>query len=787
MPHPHVTGAYDWDPQPFYPPQWLDPKLLAGEGAAMVTDENVGTALLFGGEGEHGLTNVTLTVNESTGVWTAVNSTTAPSPRANFSLGVDGSRGIAVLFGGLTSLAGHKAARDTWVYSFVTHTWRNVSGKVAPPARESAAFALDPSGGIGLLEGGSNPTYRSGGSTGSVTWNDTWSLNLTTFTWTLDRLNSGPAPLAGSSMVWATVPGEFLLFGGCAISCSNRFWAYLPGALGWKELGSNGDTPPEARAAATMVWNSNITSALLFGGYTLVAGQVVALNDTYLYDPNTASYNFVAVTQGLPSPRFDAPGTFLAGNGCPGLLLLSGSDALPYRPGDTWFMDANPDVGQGCNTWGGDSVGGSGGGTGNGGPCPPVSNITALVVDARSGKPLPNSTVTVTGACGTTSLLTTSHGYANFTKVAPGNLSVTGQHTGYRPHTVVILLGANTTAQVVLPLLPLPRMILRTFAHTLISRSVPLSNVSINLGYFFLGTTPQVPLGTTNRSGWLNLSFAPVTALNITLSANHTNYSTTTLNARLPVTGTFFANLTLLAYGRFVVEVRAADSLFPLGGARGAITPLDSGAGFGLVPFVTDPTGVASVPLPLGNYSAYSSAPGYVSNSTWLPVFHPWINTSVAWLNLTADYGANLSVRLLDAQTHRAIGGGTVILGANLTRVTSALGWSNFTDVLPPGRYSVIGAATGYATNGTNIDLLLHGHPAPVVLNLTPLAGCSSGASCSGNGSGGLPPFSLLPSGGTTQALLVAFPVLFVLAALGYVAWLRRRADDRPLPGPAPG
>ncbi len=764
-PSPHVTGAWDWDPQPFYPPLTVPANEVAGLGAAMATSDRTGTVLLFGGEGYHGLTNVTATVSESTGNWLRVVTASAPSPRANFTLATFDAGRSAVLFGGLTNLTTGASDNATWVYSFVNQTWTNVTHGTAPPPREGAAMSVDDAAGTAILEGGRDRDYRVNGSGASVTWNDTWSLNLTTFNWTRLSPARTPSPMFGSAMVFAPPEGAFYLFGGCASFCTNATWVYRPGG-NWSRLAVGGDSFP-ARGAASAVWDPVDNVSFVGMGLEPGATSYAAFNDTYLFTPSPARWDLVASPGGPPS-RYGAAAAFLAANQCPGVFLLGGSPVLTQPPADGWFLDTNPDLGAGCNTWGGDQVGGGGGGgTTN---CTPAANLSVEVISHATGRPISSATVTLSGACGHVTILTDPHGFANFSALRLGPLTVEAAAAGYHGNSSVVrLTGPNLSVPLFLD--ALPNLSLRTFGASL-TGTAPLGWVALT----FDGITN---LGLTDPAGWLNLTAFAGASGPGAFQAETPGYSNATVTEAVPYTGDLSFSLTLLADGAFDVRVIEVPDGTPVAGAVGTITPVGAYTYGGPVPFTTGATGWFNTSLPQANYSVRASYPSFVPNATRGSVFHSWMNTTVVQLNLTLAYGANVSVRLLDARSHAPIPGGNVSIGYLPGRQTTDAGWANFTDILPPGRYVVTGVASGYLSNSTTVDLTYRTLLSRLTLNLTPLSACSPLAPCPGGPNGTTGPFALLPPGGLSLYLILLAPLFLAVAGAAYAVYLRQNARTR--------
>ena len=763
-PRPAVTALYDWDPQPFILPPGFPINAIAGEGAVATTSDALGTVLLFGGESAAGLTNLTITANQSTALWDVAPIPFAPSPRANASIAtIDGGR-YAVLFGGLTNLATGATDNQTWLYSYATRTWTNRTGPVAPPARESAAFATDDAAGFGVLEGGISPSTSFGGGGASVTWNDTWLLNLTTLNWSRSNASGAPRPMFGASMIDVPILHTFELFGGCAAFCSNALYDYRVGG-NWTRVGVTGDIPTP-RGGASAAWSPVWNLTLLSGGFEWGANSYLALNDTYVFDPLTRDWALV-VGAG-PSARFGAAGTYLSNNQCPGLLILGGSTALTQPPPDGWFLDSNPDYGNGCNNWGGDQVGGGGGGgTGN---CTITSSLYVQVLNATSSAGLANASVTLTGRCGSLTLPTNAAGYANFTQLPNETVKVVASAVGFHSNQTYVNLTFSPVNFLTFVLTPLPWLFIRTFADTYAGGLAPVGNVSVWYGSL-------TPLGFSDANGYLNVTGFPGTQGPGTFFAYKPGYSNGSIQVTIPYTGTLSFTILLLADGAFDVHVVEWPDLAGVAGAAGIVTPVGGYTFGGPVGFTADLNGWFNTTLPQANYTVTATSVGFLANIS-SPRFHPWVDPTIVVVNLTALFASNLSVRLVNSVTGGPIAGGTVTLGYVLVQNTTADGWAYFSEIRPPGRYGVTGSAAGYRSNSTTVDFsYLNSHPT-LVLPLTPIASCPPNCTSGNNGTSGT--YRLLPASGATLDLFVLAPVALALAGAAYVIYLRRRAETSP-------
>ncbi|MCI4319378.1 MAG: hypothetical protein L3K23_04495 [Thermoplasmata archaeon] len=767
---PAITGAYDWDPQPLnlFPPFPVDE--VGGLGAAMASSDPLGTVVMFGGEGSHGLTNLTITDNQTTALWNLRPATRAPSPRANLSFATLPDGKFAVAFGGVVNLTTGQSDNGTFLYDFRNRTWINETGPVAPPPREGAAFAIDASRNVAILQGGRDPDYLVKGSGAYVFWNDTWALNLTTFRWTQQAPVTAPPPMFGSSMVWVPQTANFLLFGGCATFCSNELYQYIPGG-NWTLAPQSGDVP-SPRAGASEVWSPNWNITMMNGGFIWGNDTYAPLGDTFIFTPSTHSWDTVA-SAGGPSPRFGSPAAFLNANNCPGMFVVGGSTAYSPPPADGWFLDENPDVQLGCNNWGGDEVGGStgGGGVGN---CPVGANTSTLsvqVLDRATHLGLVGAVVNITGYC-SLQLTTLAGGFANFTDLPNETVRVTTSFPAYHLNVTYALLPVPT-GRLVVEMDRYPSLTVHTVGTYAIQGEVALPGVPV----FYDSVLGPDLLGSSDANGYLRIAVLLATEGPTHFFANVAGYANASVPAFVPFTGPVNVTLDLLSYGGFDVHVLRDPGGPSIPRAVGTITPVGFGAYGSPFDFATDAQGWFNVSLPLSNYSVNASARGYLPNGTGVAIFHGWVNDTVVVLPLPLLYGANVSVRLIDARSHLPIAGGTVTIDRRPPASTGPLGWANFSDLLPPGRAVVLGAAPGYFNNSTAVDLEYRAILAGVRLDLIPVSGCPSNCPPPANLTGSSP-FRLLPSGGITLELFLLAPLLLALAGAAY-AWTLRRT---PLP-----
>lgn len=201
-------------------------------GASLVFDAADRYLLLFGGSDPYDSYpyvnfNDTWSFN-ATGRWTPLR-TNGSAPNCSLAASeYDPTTGKVYTFSGMTyqpTTYFADCSNATWEYS--AGNWTNLTGPVAPSARDMSAFGFDPALGEALLYGGQN--YTPNGNT----FNDLWSLEGGS--WTLLASSAPPSAQPGSSFVYDPVSRFLLLvldasFG--AGSITPAVWLYDAFATG---------------------------------------------------------------------------------------------------------------------------------------------------------------------------------------------------------------------------------------------------------------------------------------------------------------------------------------------------------------------------------------------------------------------------------------------------------------------------------------------------------------------------------------------------------------------------
>lgn len=188
----------------------------------------------------------------------------APSPRFGAAVVYDPALTGVLLFGGSTPTV---TANDTWLWQDGTWTDLTPTLSAAPSPRYDTTVAYDSA---------LNAIVLFGGYSGSTHLNDTWLF--ANGAWSNVTPAVSPPAREDASMAYDPVENYVVLFGGELQSgaVANDTWSFANGA--WTNRTAS--VAPSPREAASMAYDPAISATLLFGG---VLPYVHALNDTWEY------------------------------------------------------------------------------------------------------------------------------------------------------------------------------------------------------------------------------------------------------------------------------------------------------------------------------------------------------------------------------------------------------------------------------------------------------------------------------------------------------------------------
>ncbi|HTW77245.1 MAG TPA: kelch repeat-containing protein [Thermoplasmata archaeon] len=780
-----VGQILDWAPS-------AAPAAPAGSGAGLAADGPTGEAVLFGGNVGGNLSATTQLYDVASGHWTEPTLSPSPSARSDFAFAADPADAEAVLFGGVVNAQTMRVDRATWLFSFSTDSWTNISSPSAPPAREDAAFAVDPGTGLAYLFGGENLDFST---TSSVTYDDLWSFNFTSHAWT--QVNASgttvPPPLSGASLVWNSDPAGFLLYGGC-YPCTSDVWSLSPGTDAWSLVTPLPGAAPAPREEAAFAADPSLGWDLLYGG----TDGAVTWNDSWAFRPATDAW-LELTPDASPGARADAAYAWMAETGNASLLFSGGNLAAPAVP-DLWQLAATSNLTIQVDT--------AANGTGIGGAIvtvdnrtldadasgaatveqvdPAATNVTVValgfaganlsfwlapgasvtrtislgaVADARLSVLVigPNGSA-VAGADVVAKTLGTvvaasppssaDSGWANFTDVPtalpvpPTNLTVTAADAYADWTTIHIVPGATEVVQV--SLISYPELEIHVVGE--------LANLSIvnvrNASVFEMDSD----LGLTSPSGWLNTTSTAAGTVPLYVVAD--GFGPLAARVSLPRTGPAPVLLVMTgdAFGTIHVVVRDAVTGLPVAAEVRATASVATSSVAATGASLTNDTGVAVLALPQAFYWVNVSAASYVSQSSGPSVRVLSGLTVNLTFALVPRPGATVDVLVRDGTTGASIPDAVVAIPFQLDHPTSAGGWANFTNV-HFGLLPVVVSHPGYVTNTTNVTFTIGEVLDPLLVNLTPL-----------------PPSAITtptPWGGLSAGLSAAWPFLFLLIVVG--------------------
>jgi len=241
-------------------------------GSAMAYGSGSGQVILFGGDNGNAYFYDTWAYDRKADVWVLPGLVgEQPLGRSSCLMTYDSRNDRIILFGGLSWDTGY--INETWAYDPGANTWTNLnpSGSLPPP-RGQGGMVYDSRSGLVILFGGSNH---------DAWFNDTWTYDPAANTWT-ELSPTGDLPTARHRFGLAYDSGKdrVVLFGGTDVDRNfyNDTWIYDPNANTWTELIQSG-AGPGARTGTAMVYDSLSGDLILFGGL----GGGSSLNDLWAY------------------------------------------------------------------------------------------------------------------------------------------------------------------------------------------------------------------------------------------------------------------------------------------------------------------------------------------------------------------------------------------------------------------------------------------------------------------------------------------------------------------------
>jgi hypothetical protein len=264
-----------------------------------------------------------------TPIWEDMNPTTEPSPRINSPLSYDSTVDRIILFSGWYQPdGGINAYNDTWTYDYNTNTWTNRSPSIQPPRRAAHGLAYDSESDRTILFSG----WENGSDTTLVHWVDTWAYDYSANTWTNMNPIVTPTGKLAPGMTYDSESDRIILFGGLHDGAifSDETWAYDFNANNWTQMIPS--PQPSARFDSQMTYDSESDRVIMAGGYGFGGDK----DDIWAYDYNTDTWELMN-----PGVEPSIIGAFAYDSASDNVISFWG-ESTPGQ--ETWTYDYNTDT-----------------------------------------------------------------------------------------------------------------------------------------------------------------------------------------------------------------------------------------------------------------------------------------------------------------------------------------------------------------------------------------------------------------------------------------------------------
>jgi hypothetical protein len=285
---------------------------------ALVFASDFNRLVLFGGRSANAL-NDTWVYDLSTNAWHSITSTPAPDARFGLGAAYDAVRQRVLIFGGQSS----KFFNDVWAFDLKTEKWSklNITG-AEPQMRYGTSAVIDPT---------ADRLIVSHGFTDQGRFDDTWSLDLKTNKWQDVSPKDRPLKRCLHDAAFDVKNRKMILFGGCSSGFGpcpqGDLWSFDPTAKTWTEIKPIG-AAPDPRSNYSMVYNSVDGRMLMYGGKTSKGVN----NELWSLD-STGKWTSISFSGGPPA-RSNHDGAWDSIN--KRLMVFGGQDAKGNALNDLW-------------------------------------------------------------------------------------------------------------------------------------------------------------------------------------------------------------------------------------------------------------------------------------------------------------------------------------------------------------------------------------------------------------------------------------------------------------------
>jgi N-acetylneuraminic acid mutarotase len=224
---------------------------------------------------------------------------------------------------------------QTWSYDASADEWQDLAAANSPSFRFYSSGAYDSESDKFVVFGG--------GDLYDNFFNETWSYDLTSNTWTKMPPAYSPTPTIINSVVYDSESDRIILFGGAIDSMGNlgllnETWSYDLDTNSWARMTPNAG--PSERYGISAVYDPVSDLVITFGGVGFSYGGAepipVIFDDMWTYDLNTDTWSMV---NQLTKPTERALGAMAIDPSSRIIVLYGGAhEEVMVTLGDTWAV-----------------------------------------------------------------------------------------------------------------------------------------------------------------------------------------------------------------------------------------------------------------------------------------------------------------------------------------------------------------------------------------------------------------------------------------------------------------
>lgn len=232
-----------------------------------------------------------------------------PSARGRASAIYNAEHHAMVIFGGRFRPKGadpfttpYTLYDETWWLDLTTDTWSQVEVKAnSPSGRVNASAIYDPIGVRVILFGGNKST----GGASYIPLSDAWELDLTKDAWTPITTDPGPNARLFAAAVYDPINHAMVITqGGDANAFIGPFlgdtWSLDLSTYSWTKLDASGGPGPDRRIWGRAIYAPGIERVVLFGGHD--DGALGNRNDMWMFDIANTAWELVALNDQFQTP-----------------------------------------------------------------------------------------------------------------------------------------------------------------------------------------------------------------------------------------------------------------------------------------------------------------------------------------------------------------------------------------------------------------------------------------------------------------------------------------------------